>query len=118
MPYKRINFTDDKKETEETASKTVRAIKKTCAAFKEDFSNGTDRLADIWTSGNPDERDKKSQKLKTETISMAQRIASGTKKNLEGITLKTVVSDFAYEFGRFFQKTWALWKDIVCDIKE
>ncbi|MBF0533025.1 MAG: hypothetical protein HQL23_08035 [Candidatus Omnitrophica bacterium] len=117
MGYHKIDFTKAESETSEPATRTGRAFKKTCAALRQDFSAGTDRIADVWTNENPQEQAQRTKKLKAETWSMVKRITANAKQNWEGVTLHSALSDISFEIGRAAKKTRDAWRDILSDIK-
>ncbi|MBF0521934.1 MAG: hypothetical protein HQL24_02640 [Candidatus Omnitrophica bacterium] len=99
-------------------TKTFRAVKKTCSALKQEFSAGTDRLADAWMEDDSGEKKQKTEKLKKETMAMVKNITSDAKKNLEGLDFKTVFCDMSYELGRFSRTVLDGGKELVKDIKD
>ncbi|MBF0384246.1 MAG: hypothetical protein HQL27_00090 [Candidatus Omnitrophica bacterium] len=97
-------------------TRTIGALKKTCSSLKNNFSQGTDRLADAWIESSEAKKDRP-KKLKEETVLMVKSIANDTKKYFEGITITTVLCDVSYEIGRLSRKTLNAGQGLISQFK-
>ena len=79
----------------------IAALRKTCAGFGKNFSQGTSAIADAILDKSVVEKKEKFAKVRTVSVTFMKGLFSGLKQDLKEVKFIDVVADSSYGVGKF-----------------
>jgi len=79
----------------------IGALRKTCAGFGKNFSQGTSEIADVILDKSVAEKKEKFSKIKAVSWTFMKGLISGLKQDLKEVKARDLMADTSYELGKF-----------------
>jgi len=79
----------------------IAALRKTCAGFRKNFSEGTSAIADAILDRSVSEKKEKLANVRTVSWNFMKGLVSGLKQDLKEVKFIDVAADTSYEVGKF-----------------